>query len=689
MTPLFSLIALFVTASFGLYTLKANPENAINRAFALFMLSVSLYLFVDVENLSRVDAQSVFWQRFSYVSFFFVASTFVYFTWLFPVRKPFVSPFFLLLLLVPALLFLSFLFNDMLIENMRIVRAAKQPLYGVFFPFFSVYLIALFSYGAVNLMRTFGAAKDVRLRTQIAYVLTGVVIGGIIGLSSKIFPYFNIQSPSLSGASLVVLAGFIAYALLQEKPLDIQVLLQKSLLYYLLTAVVIGVYILGVKALGTFMSKVVGVTSFLFESLLIVAIGFTFKPLADSLEHFLNTRLFARQKDYQMLLAEFGEKLVHCGSLKSAVHLILQSVVDMFEVQKAFLWMVDGESKSLELKEFIGAAAGGAESFRIPVDEHLQRAFLQRTKPLEVASLRQQLRAKEAQNTIKKFEDASLPLVAPLVANRKLIGLLALGEKTKGTQVSTDEMDVLFTIATQSALVLENMQVYEEIRRAYQNLVQKERLAVLGELSAGLAHEIRNPLSHIRGSAQILSSSEGNPEKQQKFSRYIVEEVERLNNLLTDFLDFARPRDLELSPIDVSEVVERSVRVMEEEQNGVRIEKKYAQDAPKILADTDKLQQVFMNLIKNALEAMKDGGELTVTTQAQNGNVIVEVKDTGGGIPKDALDKIFNPFFTTKEAGTGLGLSIVSRIIEAHKGEIKIESEEGKGTKVVVTFPGF
>ncbi len=112
MTPLFSLIALFVTASFGLYTLKANPENAINRAFALFMLSVSLYLFVDVENLSRVDAQSVFWQRFSYVSFFFVASTFVYFTWVFPVRKPFVSPFFLLLLLLPALLFLSFLFND-------------------------------------------------------------------------------------------------------------------------------------------------------------------------------------------------------------------------------------------------------------------------------------------------------------------------------------------------------------------------------------------------------------------------------------------------------------------------------------------------------------------------------------------------------------------------------------------------
>lgn len=689
MTPLFSLIALFVTASFGIYTLKANPKNAINRAFALFMLSVSLYLFVDVENLARFDAYFIFWQRFSYVSFFFVATTFVYFTWIFPVRKPFVTPPFLFLLFIPAILFISFLFNDMLIENVHVVHAVKQPVYGAFFPFFAVYLIVLFSYGTMNLMRTFSEAKDIRLKIQIAYVLTGVVIGGIIGLSSKIFPYFNIQSPSLSGAALVVLAGFITYALLQEKPLDIQVLLQKSLLYYLLTAVVIGVYILGVKALGTFISKVVGVTSFLFESLLIVAIGFTFKPLADSLEHFLNTRLFARQKDYQILLAEFGEKLVHCGSLQSAVHLILQSVTDIFEVQKAFLWMYDEGKKCLELKEFIGVAPGGAESFRVPVDANFLRTLLQRTKPVEMGALRQMLRAKESQELLKKFDAASLPLLAPLVANQKFIGLLALGEKTKGTQISVDELDVLFTIATQSALVLENTLVYEEIRRTYQNLVQKERLAVLGELSAGLAHEIRNPLSHIRGSAQILSSSEGNPEKQAKFSRYIVEEVERLNNLLTDFLDFARPRELEMTPVDVREVLDKSILIMQEEQNGVRIEKKFEQSVPKILADTDKLQQVFMNLIKNALEAMKDGGELTVTTHAQNGNVMVEVKDTGGGIPKDVMDNIFNPFFTTKDSGTGLGLSIVSRIIEAHKGEIKIESEEGKGTKVVVTFPGF
>ena len=224
--------------------------------------------------------------------------------------------------------------------------------------------------------------------------------------------------------------------------------------------------------------------------------------------------------------------------------------------------------------------------------------------------------------------------------------------------------------------------------RLEEQLHQAERLAALGEMIAGVSHEIRNPLGIIRSTAELLQTRIEN-ERQKRLSSIIVEESTRLNDILTEFLDFARPKDLRPSKCRVEEVIERNLRVFEAEclRLGVDVRRDYQTGSSYTLdADCDLLYRAFLNILANALQAMPEGGSLLVHTNLVNGKegeslVEIHFKDTGPGIPSDVRKKIFNPFFTTREKGTGLGLAIVQTIVDNHNGEIEVESMEGRGDR--------
>jgi signal transduction histidine kinase len=227
-----------------------------------------------------------------------------------------------------------------------------------------------------------------------------------------------------------------------------------------------------------------------------------------------------------------------------------------------------------------------------------------------------------------------------------------------------------------------------------EQLHQTERLAALGEMVAGVSHEIRNPLGIIRSTAELLHNrAEG--EKQRRFTSIIVEEATRLNDILTEFLDFARPKTLRPSICRLEEVLERNLNVIEAERHklGVEIERDYQTGDYTMEADFDLLYRALVNLFANALQSMPEGGTLGVHTGLVNGKngtpaqVELRIQDTGHGIPAEVLKKIFNPFFTTREKGTGLGLAIVQSIIDSHHGVIEVESEERKGTTMIVRLP--
>ena len=246
-----------------------------------------------------------------------------------------------------------------------------------------------------------------------------------------------------------------------------------------------------------------------------------------------------------------------------------------------------------------------------------------------------------------------------------------------------------------------------ELRRAEAEARRAERLAALGQLSAGLAHEIRNPLGVIKGSAEMLSQKvAGSQPLVAELAGYISSEVNRLNALVVRFLDFARPSKLETRPERISEIVDHALESAAASfpNAKVKIERQYAPGLPEIQADRQLCEQVFVNLITNALQAMEgqpgslkgtpDGTSngilrLSIAPEVSNGGpgVCVTVEDSGPGVPPELREQIFNPFFTSKKDGVGLGLSIVAKIVDDHRGTIRLDSDTTKGARFRVFFP--
>jgi signal transduction histidine kinase/outer membrane protein OmpA-like peptidoglycan-associated protein len=228
-----------------------------------------------------------------------------------------------------------------------------------------------------------------------------------------------------------------------------------------------------------------------------------------------------------------------------------------------------------------------------------------------------------------------------------------------------------------------------QLKELEQEMQRRNRLAALGELSAGVAHEIRNPLGVIKNSAEMLLSRHQDDERMQELTGYIVEEVERLNRVITNFLQFARPAEPNLETININEVLEHTISFLKPEAQvaNIIIEQKLQPNLPLVLADPEQCHQVFLNLCMNAFQAMNGEGLLTVETRSSSEMVEIVITDTGGGIPAELTSRVFDPFFSTKDDGVGLGLSLVHKIIENHKGRIRVSSTEGSGTTFIVSLP--
>lgn len=229
-----------------------------------------------------------------------------------------------------------------------------------------------------------------------------------------------------------------------------------------------------------------------------------------------------------------------------------------------------------------------------------------------------------------------------------------------------------------------NRQVVE----AEEAVRRSDRLAALGQLTAGLAHELRNPLGTIKASAEMLSNTlSSENEVSREMAGFISSEVDRTNSLVTRFLQFARPLQVKLETADLVQTLDRAIALAEREATGITIYKAYAPEIPAFPLDAELMERVFYNLVLNAAQASPAGGAVTVKTRLNGRNVETLVIDRGSGIDKVHRAQIFNPFFTTKKEGVGLGLAIVAKIVDEHGGKIAVESEPGKGSIFLVSLP--
>ena len=234
-----------------------------------------------------------------------------------------------------------------------------------------------------------------------------------------------------------------------------------------------------------------------------------------------------------------------------------------------------------------------------------------------------------------------------------------------------------------------------EVRGLQREIETNRRLASIGMLAAGVAHEIRNPLSSIKGFATYFKERYRNHPEDQKTAEIMIQEVDRLNRVITQLLEFARPLAIQKKRTPLQILINHSLQMIETQaqEKNIGIEKILASETLEAVVDSDRMSQVLLNLYLNAMQAMEGkGGMLTVTLSREKGpqpSVKISVKDTGTGIAKEDLDHVFDPYFTTKQSGTGLGLAIVHKIIESHQGEIRVESEPGHGTTVSFYLPLF
>ena len=237
----------------------------------------------------------------------------------------------------------------------------------------------------------------------------------------------------------------------------------------------------------------------------------------------------------------------------------------------------------------------------------------------------------------------------------------------------------LFFKQSRDVLEKENLLLRQEIQK-------QDRLKSIATLAAGMAHEIKNPLTSIKTFAEYLPQKYDDADFREKFSKIVTGEVDRINNIVRQLLEFSKPAEPEIKAVSLIPILEETLSLMNGDFLAHRIG--IARDldtCPDVLADKNQLKQVFLNLFLNSIQSMKDGGRLSVSSRFQpNGHVRISISDTGCGIPKEQLTHLFDPFYTTREEGTGLGLAIVHSIIKKHGGKIEVESEVGRGTTISV-----
>jgi two-component system, NtrC family, sensor histidine kinase HydH len=231
--------------------------------------------------------------------------------------------------------------------------------------------------------------------------------------------------------------------------------------------------------------------------------------------------------------------------------------------------------------------------------------------------------------------------------------------------------------------------VYQELQENFERMKRSERLYAIGQLSAGLAHEVRNPLASIAGATTVLRKKGGSEERREEFLEIIEKECLRMNRLLTNFLEFARPRPPQYQMVEAGPILDSVVALAAHAvgRHPVQLRTELAPGVPAITCDPEQIKQVLLNLTINAIQAMPDGGDIVLSARKDGARVAIEVKDQGPGISPDHVDKIFDPFFTTKDTGTGLGLSVAHQIVSQHGGILNAKNNPDRGSTFYLLLP--
>jgi len=394
-------------------------------------------------------------------------------------------------------------------------------------------------------------------------------------------------------------------------------------------------------------------------------------------------------------LASVSRTINSTLNLDEALQVITREACLLMRARVCSLMMLDESREWLDLRASHGAGEAYLNKPRLPVDDSLLGVVVRRKKPMQVANVQTSSRYQHVE--VARCEGLVSLLSVPLIFAGQAIGTLSV-YMGRPYNFSNEEISILSALAELSAIAIEKARLYERVVDVEEQLRQNEKLSVLGLLAAEVAHEIRNPLTVMKLLYHSLDLKFPDSDPRAKDARIIDAKIEHLNKIVEQILAFARTTEPRLAPVNLNELVDELgllVRHKLANQN-IRLIRQLQPDLPVVMGDATQLEQVFLNLILNAAEAMPEGGTLTIKSRAVHlprGNpsathASMEFRDTGRGMSREVQRRAFTTVLgTTKAKGTGLGLAIVGRIIETHRGQIRILSRPGRGTTMRITLP--
>ncbi|MEQ3162052.1 ATP-binding protein [Parabacteroides goldsteinii] len=401
-----------------------------------------------------------------------------------------------------------------------------------------------------------------------------------------------------------------------------------------------------------------------------------------------------RQPNLEQLLSEFNRSLTLIVDKSLLIGNIVAKVKQICPVESVYIFLLDENTGKFKLQnEAKNKPVTLTNRSRLISWLSVNEKHLIISRHPDIVSYF----PPEEQEIIRQLD---AELIFPLKIMNQINGTIFLGKKTDGAPFTEQELNLLSILINQATFAIEHASLYEQQTERLKKMYRTDRLATLGELAAGAAHEIRNPLTAIRSTIQYLSKDfSADPVKSEMVTE-LISEVERINKIVQGLLSFARPSDLNTSDINIEQLINQTLLLVTNtlRKQNVEVEFEYFTDNTTIQGDTEQLKQVFLNIILNAIEAMgKNPPERsrTLIISIEKGTpinthsryLIISFEDSGKGIEQKNIENVFNPFFTTKEEGTGLGLAICYGIINRHEGEIEVKSVPDKGTCINIKLP--
>jgi signal transduction histidine kinase len=672
----------------GIVLFSKRGKN-ISRSYVLLTIGFFVWIFgIGMEIEASNKNSGFFWNHWLYSGAIFIPTFFLQFvqSYLDKIKRSLLISCYIISTILLIFNFTPFFVKDLIPKGS--FNYASVP--GIVFPFFVLYFFLAIIYSFFFIIKELRNSVGIK-RNQLKSLLFGSAIGFSGGSTNYLLVFDVIHIPPIGNYFLALGLFIHFYAIIKHR--DINIVLTKGATYGLITLLLLIpsaiLVILGQRELF----KEINYVSLTIILLILLVVADFFQRVKPRAERVVERFLFKDRYNYRETLAEFSKAMVSILDLQSLSERTVETITRTMGVEKASFFLTDEEKGGYNLYESKNIKMTTSTQ-RLSKDDLLPHYLQKKGEIIIREELLKKANTSELDNVIHKMSLLEAEVSIPLIWKGQLIGIINLSHKFNKDIYSHEDIELLNTLANQAAIAIENARLYEDLKRSKSYMRRADRLASLGTLTAGLAHEIRNPLVSIKTFTQLLPQRLEDEEFRNHFLNIAVGEVDRISSLVTELLDFARPSDPKLELEDINSILDGMILLVstESKKKLIQLVKNYNKELPPINIDKEQIKQVFLNILLNAIEATPENGTVTVKTRhfVKPGGrpyLQIEFTDTGSGIPSEKLEEIFNPFFTTKRTGSGLGLSISHQIVQDHQGYIEVESELGKGASFFINLP--